>query len=220
MTPCHVSTLYFPEEKLLILWVSLHETLGGCLGGLEPRKAVYIVKNPEKIRLIADFQRSAILRHLARSPMTETELSELLGLTRASVGYHLHLLSEAGLIRVERTEPEGHGILQKYYGPIAFLFIADFDLIPDDARNYFIALQMERLRGALAAFQIQSGRQIEVSSQILEELAEEALKELTKVAEAYGKEGALDREIIALKIHSEVLGRLMKEEKWSQYFKK
>ena len=120
----------------------------------EPRKAVRILDTPDHIRLLADFMRTEILHLLGKSPMTETQLSEQLGLTKAAVGYHLHMLLDAGLIKINRVEPEKHGILQKFYSPTAVLFIVDPDHIPPDIQRYFVRAQKERLMGIFSAHQL------------------------------------------------------------------
>ena len=45
--------------------------------------AVYIIDDPEKIELLADFTREEVLQLLNKYPMTETQLSEQLHLTKA-----------------------------------------------------------------------------------------------------------------------------------------
>lgn len=180
--------------------------------------AVYIVDDPEKIRLLADFTRAEILRLLGKYPMTETQLSKQLGLTKAAVGYHLHLLMDAELIYIDRVEAEGHGILQKYYRPIAALFIVDPERIPDDVRRYFIRTQMEHLRGMFSVFQLHH-RISEVSSKTLEKLAVAMLKQLKDVGERHMKERAVkDAETLRVKIYAEALAGLTKQEEWRTLF--
>ncbi|MCK4320792.1 ArsR family transcriptional regulator [Candidatus Bathyarchaeota archaeon] len=108
-----------------------------------------IVKDQEAIRLLADFTRAEIIRLLSRHSMTEKQLSEELGLTKAAVGYHLHLLLDAGLIEITKLEAEKHGILQKYYAPMAALFIIYTDNLPKDVKRFFIQTEIEHLRGML-----------------------------------------------------------------------
>ncbi|MDH5771108.1 MAG: helix-turn-helix domain-containing protein, partial [Candidatus Bathyarchaeota archaeon] len=104
----------------------------------KPKNAVFIVKSQETIQLLADFTRAEIIRLLSRHSMTEKQLSDELGITKAAVGYHLHLLLKAGLIEISRLEAEEHGILQKYYAPMAAMFIIDTDNIPKDVKRFFI----------------------------------------------------------------------------------
>jgi len=172
------------------------------------RRAVRILNDPEKIRLIADLERSEILRLLDERSMTETELSELLNLTPATIGYHLNLLMEAGLIKMVKTEAEEHGILQKYYSPIAALFIPQFDHIPEESKKFFIEMQMQYLRGVVTALHLheKEGSRLELSSEIMEKLSVQILKEIADIGKKYEKwETSDDRERVFLKIYSGAL---------------
>ncbi|MDH5450600.1 MAG: helix-turn-helix domain-containing protein [Candidatus Bathyarchaeota archaeon] len=186
----------------------------------KPGKAIHIVDDPESIRLLADFTRTEILRLLSKYPMTETQLSEQLGITRAAVGYHLHLLLDTGLITIEKVEAEQHGILQKYYTPIAFLLIIDPDLIPRDVQRYFIRTQLEHLRGMFSVFQLYH-HVSEVSSKNLEKLAIGMLKQLKIVGQKHTDDVAPeDAESLRIKIYAEALANLTKQKEWCSLFQK
>ncbi|KPV63258.1 MAG: hypothetical protein AOA66_0980 [Candidatus Bathyarchaeota archaeon BA2] len=88
----------------------------------------------------------------------------------------------AGLITIDKVEAGEHGILQKYYIPIAFLFIIDPDHIPQDVQRYFIRIQIEHLRGMFSVFQLYHHIS-EVSSGDLEKLAIAMLKQLKIVGQ-------------------------------------
>ena len=182
------------------------------------RKAVVIVVDPKSIRLLADFTRTEILRLLSKYPMTETQLSEKLGITRAAVGYHLHLLTEAGLINIEKVESEQHGILQKYYAPLAFLFIIDPDHVPQDVKRYYVRMQIEHLRGMFSVFQLYH-RISEFSSKTLEKLAIAMLKQLKIVGQKHVKDMARgDAESLRVKIYAEALANLTQQKEWRSLF--
>jgi len=185
------------------------------------RKAVVIVKNPEAIRLLADFTRTEILRLLSRKSMTETQLSKELGITKAAVGYHLHLLMKAGLIDISRTEAEKHGILQKYYTTVASLFIVDPEKIPEDAKRYFLQVQIEHLMGILSVFKLRH-QLLQISSKKLEELAKVMLEQLKIVGQKYVDQEAEtgDSESLEIKIYAEALARLTKQREWRNIFKR
>lgn len=181
---------------------------------------VYIVDDPDKIRLLADFTRAEVLRLLSKYPMTETQLSKQLGITKAAVGYHLHLLMEAGLIRIEKVEAEKHGILQKYYSPIAALLIVDPDRIPKDVRRYFIQTQIEHLIGMFSVFQLYH-HVSKVSSGTLEKLAVVMLKQLKDVGQKHVKEEMTeDAETLKVKVYTEALASLTKQKEWRTLFQK
>ena len=150
--------------------------------------------------------------------MTETQLSQQLGLTRAAVGYHLHLLMDAGLISISKVEAEKHGILQKYYTPIAALFIIDPAHIPKDVQRYFIRTQIEHLRGMFSVFQLYHHIS-EVSSNNLEKLALAMLKQLKIVGQKHVKDVAeADAESLRVKIYAEALANLTKQKEWRSLF--
>jgi len=185
------------------------------------KKAVSIIRDPKTIRLLADFTRSEILRLLNERPMTETQLSEELGLTKAAVGYHLRQLRDAALITISKVEAEEHGILQKYYSTTASLFIVDPDFMPEDARRYFLEMQIEHLRGMLSVFKLYN-KISEISSESLEELAEAMLRQLKIVGQRHVEEEARneDAESLIVKIYAEALASLTKQKEWYSIFRK
>ena len=185
------------------------------------RRAVVIIKDPEAIRLLADFTRAEILRLLSDRPMTETQLSSKLGLTKAAVGYHLHLLEGGGLIKVSRVEAEEHGILQKYYSTIAALFIVDPDFMPNDVKRYFLKIQIEHLRGMFSVFRLYD-QIFKVSSKDMEELAVAMMRQLKMVGEKHTGEFVEDgdAETLRVKIYAEALANLTRQREWSKIFRR
>ncbi|MHA1712134.1 MAG: ArsR/SmtB family transcription factor [Candidatus Freyarchaeota archaeon] len=187
-----------------------------------PRRAVVVLSDPESIHIMSDPMRKEILRLLLKKPMTETELSEALGINKSSVGYHLKILREYGIISVQRSVVGEHGILQKYYEPTATLFVVDYDKAPLKIKKQYIEVQLERLRGIISLFQmveVGRGRYLQVSSDLMEELAEEMVKNIVAVSRKYeGKETDLDGETFLTLIYGEALNELMKNEKWKKFF--
>ena len=182
------------------------------------KKAIVVVDKPQHISLLADFTRSEILRLLSKYPMTETQLSEKLGMTKAAVGYHLRLFLNAELIYLDRVQPETHGILQKFYTPIADLFVVDPVYIPKSVERYFIQEQIEHLRGMFSVFQLYH-RISEVSSRSLEKLATAMLKQLKIVGQKHLKDLATaDAEFLRIKIYAEALSDLTKQKEWELLF--
>jgi DNA-binding transcriptional ArsR family regulator len=183
------------------------------------KTAVSIIHDPERIRLLADFTRGEILQLLAEHPMTEAQLSKELGLTRAAVGYHLHRLLKAELIYLKKAEPEKHGIIQKFYSPIAAFFIVDYDHIPHDAKRYFVQMQILYLRGIFIAFQLQH-HFFEISPATLEKLAATMLKQLEETGRKYAKKRPVENaETLKVKIYAEALNNLTKQAEWHSLFK-
>ncbi len=96
------------------------------------------MNNSKEIQLLAKFKHREILQLLSEHPMTQTELSKSLGLTKSAIGYHLKQLMQANLIYIMKVEVENHGIQQKFYSPIANFIMATYDRTPDNIRRYFI----------------------------------------------------------------------------------
>ncbi len=150
--------------------------------------------------------------------MTEAQLAEQLGLTRAAVGYHLHLLMDAALITISKVEAEEHGILQKYYTPIAVLLIVDPAKIPADVQRYFIRMEIEHLRGIFSALQLYH-HVSKFSSRTFEELAVSMLKQLKIVGQKHTKDMTReDAELLKVKIYAEALASLTKQKEWHSLF--
>ena len=182
------------------------------------RKAIYFVDEQKKISLLADFTRTEILRLLSKNSMTETQLSRNLGITKAAVGYHLHLLLDAELIRIDRVQPEKHGILQKFYTPIADMFIVDPDQIPKNVERFFLQEQIEHLRGMFSVFQLYH-RICNISSRFFEKLAIAMLIQLKAVGQKHKEDLANgDAESLKVKIYAEALANLTQQKEWDLLF--
>src|SRR5580698_6020611 len=114
------------------------------------RSATRVVSEPKVAKLLVDPVKRQILRHLAEEELTQKMLASRLEMADPSVYYHLKELKAAGLVTVARTEPERHGIIQKFYTADALYFIADYSKVPLELRAYFLAVSLERLRGIFA----------------------------------------------------------------------
>ena len=183
------------------------------------KTAVCIVDDPDKIRLLADFTRAEILQLLCERPMTEAQISKKLGLTKAAIGYHLNLLMKSKLIYLERIEPEEHGILQKFYRPIAAFFIVDYDNIPNDVKRYFIQIQIMYLRGMFIALQLDH-RFSEFSPTTIEKLAVAMLKQIETTGRKYVDIGLVDNaENLKVKVYAKAIESLTKQEEWHALLK-
>jgi DNA-binding transcriptional ArsR family regulator len=96
---------------------------------------VLIVREPEQFRAVGDDLRSKIVVLLREHAHSTTELAELLGLPKGTVGHHVKVLEKAGLVKVVRTR-QVRAVTEKYYGRTARLFVfkgADAD--SEDVRN-------------------------------------------------------------------------------------
>jgi DNA-binding transcriptional ArsR family regulator len=93
------------------------------------------VRRPDQFRAVGDPTRQKIISLLSERAATTSQLAEALGQPKGSVGHHLKVLEEAGLIRVVRTR-QVRAITEKYYGRTArfFEFIGgDLDLPEEQA---------------------------------------------------------------------------------------
>lgn len=57
----------------------------------------------QRLRVVADSRRFAILRHLARKPRPVSDLARAVGIERSLLSHHLRILREAGLVSTERN---------------------------------------------------------------------------------------------------------------------
>jgi DNA-binding transcriptional ArsR family regulator len=97
---------------------------------------VLLVQEPEQLRALGDDLRTRIVVLLREHAHSITELSELLGLPKGTVGHHVKVLEKAGLVRVVRTR-QVRALTARYYGRTArlFLFKSTDDAGGEDVRN-------------------------------------------------------------------------------------
>ena len=84
--------------------------------------------------------------------MTQAQLADELGLSDASLNYHMKILKKAGLVAIMKKVAEGHGIIQKFFSPAAYLFVYDLDALPKNIARYFYPVSIERSWGMVGAF--------------------------------------------------------------------
>ncbi len=148
-------------------------------------KLVTIVSDKEVAKLLSDPMRRAILNILREKPMSETQLAKRLGLTDATVNYHLAILRKAKLLTMARKEIEGHGIVQKFYLPSSYIYLADVESLPRGVARYYFPINIERVRGAISSFE-SSGRKLgDVTASSLDVMGEQLAKILVGVAREY-----------------------------------
>ena len=185
-------------------------------------KDVRIIRDPETMKSLVNLVRREMLRLMAVEPLTQAQLAKKMMLTEPSTFHLLRLLRNAGLITIRQAEIGSHGILEKYYEPTAKLFIEDWKKIPLELRRYFVHSHMERLRGMLSVFQLTAenqGRNMEVTSNEITELAQAIASRIATVGEKYEKTKVdVDRENLLIKIYSETLKTEMTETKWKDFF--
>ena len=72
---------------------------------------------PDQLKALGDPTRISILVLLLESAATTTHLAEALGKPKGTVGYHLKVLDDAGMVRIVRTR-QVRAITEKYYGRV------------------------------------------------------------------------------------------------------
>ena len=114
-------------------------------------KVIHFVNDSKEIQILANFKQREILQLLSEHPMTGKELSKSLELTKSAIGYYLKQLMQVNLIYIKKTDAEEHGVLEKFYSPIAAFIVANYDNIPSHVKRNFIQIQIEHLRGIFTA---------------------------------------------------------------------
>ncbi len=89
------------------------------------------VSTEQQFKAISDMVRSRILGVIQHQPLTARQIAQRLQATPGAIGHHLHVLEEAGLIRVVARRLT-RGIVASYYTRSARIF--DYDL-PQDIRG-------------------------------------------------------------------------------------
>ena len=84
----------------------------------------------EQLKVLANADRLAILRHVMAEPATLTQLGARFGKHPAWIRHHVLALERAGLIELAETRAV-HGHQEKYYAAAARAFAVDFMVVPE-----------------------------------------------------------------------------------------
>ena len=87
-------------------------------------KTAYIVNDVKIAKILVDPMRRAILDLLRQKPMTQAGLANELGLTGASLNYHMKILRSKKLVTIAK-KIEMHRIMQIFFSSVAYLFVYD-----------------------------------------------------------------------------------------------
>ncbi len=91
-----------------------------------------VVDRPEQLKALADDVRTTVVALLRERAFSTQQLSATLAIPKGTVGHHLKVLEQAGLIRVVRTR-KVRALTEKFYGRTAHLFLFKTE-DPDDTR--------------------------------------------------------------------------------------
>jgi DNA-binding transcriptional ArsR family regulator len=168
---------------------------------------VKMINDESQARLIFDPMRREMLRLLARNPLTERDLSDVIGISGPSVHHHLRALKRGGLVSIVRSEAEHHGIVRNWYSSNAQAYVVDRDNLRDNIQRYFMPMDIERTRGISATLSLLKGNFTPTTKRI-ESLTEQVCTALCKTAQEYrgGPEG--DPEKVIHRLYLEALKQI------------
>ena len=173
-------------------------------------KAVYIVNNSKVATTLIDPMRRAILDLLRQKPMTQAQMADELGLSSASLNYHIKILRSRKLVVVAKREYERHGIKQIFFLAAAYLFVYDLDLLPKSIARYFCPVSLERARSAISLLIINNRNSIDQTPNTSDSFAEILSRQLVKVAKAYvEKQVTHAQESIIYEIYTKAMSELL-----------
>lgn len=84
-----------------------------------------VLTTEQQLKALADSLRARILVLLQHQPATAKQIAERLGAVPGTIGHHLQVLEEAGLVQVVARRIV-HGIVAKYYTRTARIFFMEF----------------------------------------------------------------------------------------------
>ena len=176
-------------------------------------KAVYIVNDLRVAKILVDPMRRAILDLLRQRPMTQAQLAQELGLTGASLNYHIKKLRSRRLVVVVKKEVKEHNIMQIFFSSIAYLFVYDVDSFPKDIARYFYPITLERTRSVVSVCLLRAkGYRIEQTPEAINTLSEHLSRLLVKTSKNYEqKDVDYGNEGIVYEIYMKTINALIKQ---------
>ncbi|MGC1927674.1 MAG: helix-turn-helix domain-containing protein, partial [Candidatus Nitrosopolaris sp.] len=177
-------------------------------------KAAYIVNSSKVAKTLIDPMRRAILDLLHQKPMTQAQMADELGLTSASLNYHIKILRSRKLVVVSKREYGRHGIKQIFFLAASYLFVYDLDSLTKNISRYFSPISLERARTVISLLIINDRNCIDQTPSISNNFAEILSRKLVNVAIAY-KEKQVDyaHEKIIYEIYTKAISKLLNKNK-------
>lgn len=175
-------------------------------------RAVFIVNDPKIAKILIDPMRRAILELLREKPMTQTQLAIELGLTVASLNYHIRLLKSHRLVSIVKRKVGEHGIVEIFFSSSAYLYVYDLKALPQEISRYFYPIALERIRAALSVLTFmtksydfdENAEKISFYSNTLSDYIVESSLPYAKKEIQFGKEN------ITLEIYKKAIMRMVK----------
>jgi DNA-binding transcriptional ArsR family regulator len=98
-------------------------------------KAIKVIDDPEKFKLLADETRRKIVFLLRAKEMTVSQIASTLEVTPQAIYHHIKKLQEADLVQVTREERVGH-LIESHYRATAEAFMCSVGATPS-GREFF-----------------------------------------------------------------------------------
>ena len=176
-------------------------------------KAVYIVNDLKVAKILVDPMRRAILDLLRQRAMTQTQLANELGLSGASLNYHIKKLRSKKLVVVAKKEVEEHSIMQIFFSSIAYLFVYDLDSFPKNIARYFYPVSLERVRSVVSMCILKDrGYPIDQIPEAINTLSEHLARLLVKISKKYEqKDVQFGNEETVYEIYTKAFNAFMKQ---------
>jgi DNA-binding Lrp family transcriptional regulator len=76
---------------------------------------VQVIEDPEKVKLLVNETRQAIIYSLAQNAMSLSQLARKLNKTPATIHFHVKKLEHAGFVKLEKTKIVNNNLIEKYY---------------------------------------------------------------------------------------------------------
>lgn len=176
-------------------------------------KAVYIVDDLKVAKVLVDPMRRAILNLLREKPMTQAQLAGELGLSDPSLNYHMKILRANRLVTITKKVAEGHGIIQKFFSPAAYLFVYDLDALPKSLARYFYPVSLERARAAAALLVMGGKPALGDRSSAINDMAAKLSALIVDAARPYSrKEASYGNEKVVYEVYTKAFAMLLKKE--------
>lgn len=141
---------------------------------------VVVAESPEALKALVDPTRTLILDLLLERAATTSQLAEAMDKPKGTVGYHLKVLEDAGLVHVVRTKPV-RAMVEKYYGRTGRTIV--FGGLPEGAdKSFMLRRVIDEMtfpeEGSFPAFTVRRAR-------IPEERAAEFFERIVELAEEF-----------------------------------
>jgi len=91
---------------------------------------VLLVSRPDQLRALGTPPRVKIIQLLRQAARSISELAKELEMPKGTVGHHIKVLEEAGLIHVVSTR-KVRAVTERYYGRVARLFLFESEQAPE-----------------------------------------------------------------------------------------